>query len=249
MPFGKPDVLKDDPPSSLEQLIIYNFKKAAGSHIHSLPYRVNPALNENHPIFKSRSRAKTLNIKKRYSRKKVVAMFCKDLLKDYKGAYVFTDGSANPNPGPSGCGAYIVGFPKQGDETFLKYSCGYGSNNSAEIQGIALACKFLASHPFEASMTNQLLFFTDSLYAKRSMEGTQRIRKHLAHFRAAKRLFKHTISLFPVDAFVLHWSPGHMGIRGNEIADLLAEQARLENADHPSIVDNFQNFFSDIPNF
>src|SRR6185437_10493946 len=80
-------------------------------------------------------------------------------------AVCYTDGSASPNPGPSGSGAAIF-LP--GDSSGLRIdlgaALGHGTNNLAEVYAVGLCLQVLL-HFFPVRHFRDVAVFTDSKYA------------------------------------------------------------------------------------
>jgi ribonuclease HI len=100
---------------------------------------------------------------------------------------------------------------------------GLGSNNIAELQALVLAFREIIAIPLPA---RKIFIFSDSRYALDLASGASRPHMHLALAKLVRQLYrkasrKHDTSL--------EWSPGHVGILGNEEADLLAKTAAEEN--------------------
>lgn len=130
----------------------------------------------------------------------------------------WTDGSCWPNPGPASVG--VVLLSPEGERTTFSLAIGHATNNYAELMAIGLAIKLV---PPGASITVNC----DSTYAvgmsRGSWHPTLRFRKNgelIAAIRleAAKRHVQ------------FNWVRGHNGNAMNELADMLATQARLSAA-------------------
>jgi hypothetical protein len=72
----------------------------------------------------------------------------------------FTDGSANPNPGPCGAGACILGNT---EKTTLVAALGQGTNNIGELWAIGMTINHVL---FELNSGKIVHLFTDSLYSR-----------------------------------------------------------------------------------
>jgi ribonuclease HI len=128
---------------------------------------------------------------------------------------IFTDGSANPNPGPAGAGAYIV-FPS-GREVRLFCPLGHGTNNDGEIWAIAMACSFLSTS--NTPKDSKIYFLPDSQLAIDLFRNKARPKTNAEFVRAAKshvRLWLQNAVFIPL--------PSHTGIPENDIADALADR-------------------------
>ena len=84
-------------------------------------------------------------------------------LASIRTAICYTDGSATPNPGPSGAGASI--FLRNPDRVHdLGVSTGSGTNNIGELVALHICFMHLTSL-FERGLFDQALIFSDSRYA------------------------------------------------------------------------------------
>ena len=131
-----------------------------------------------------------------------------------EAALYFTDGSATPNPGPSGAGLYR----QEGPLPTLTASVhlGFGSNNEAELYAIGMALSCI----IDSGGVSYSCIFTDSDYAHGVLERNHRItsNKHLAQ-RVKDLLHKARES---TTIFIV-WIKAHVGHEGNEEADAKAK--------------------------
>jgi ribonuclease HI len=134
----------------------------------------------------------------------------------------FSDGSAIPNPGPSGAGVYFTGKNPHIPCHYSSVSLGVGTNNTAEIYGIKHACSDLFSAFSEAAVPNPLPVygFIDNKYAIEATDELIRSKTNLGVLAEARSALKDLRSLTSV---TLGWIPGHSKLWGNEVADLLAK--------------------------
>jgi ribonuclease HI len=139
---------------------------------------------------------------------------------------VYTDGSSLGNPGPAGAGAWAR-FLDQ--DYFLWAPMGTGSNNEGEVWAIGMALAFLRRFP---DLT-EAHFLSDSEYALKGVKGFRSRGSLPIHLWL--RLIKSHLRRRPGKVF-FHWVPGHLGIDGNEKADVLAKKgakASLEGRPRP----------------
>ena len=141
----------------------------------------------------------------------------------------FTDGSANPNPGPCGAGAHILDKldPSwQGAESVA--ALGPGSNNIGELWAIGMALELAEARlRLRPGAHTHLIIYTDSQYAVGVLDKgwVPKTNKDLAH--AVRRKLKALRAVLQVD---LSWIPAHVGVQENEHADLLAGRGSEESA-------------------
>jgi ribonuclease HI len=126
----------------------------------------------------------------------------------------YTDGACKGNPGPAGSGAVVV-LP-DGRRAEASRSLGRATNNVGELTAVGMALDLLdeAEVPADAPVA----LFTDSSYvdgvltkgwkAKANAELIAGLRGRLRRRPGVK----------------LHWVAGHVGVEGNERADVLAER-------------------------
>ena len=85
----------------------------------------------------------------------------------------FTDGSANPNPGPSGAGVYRM--PQLRPELSAYASLGQGTNNSAELYAVGVVLDI----ELKEGGTQPLHIYTDSSYARGCLTEGWKTRKNV----------------------------------------------------------------------
>ena len=142
---------------------------------------------------------------------------------------IYTDGSSYGNPGPSGAGAYIS-VPKKG-ESYLYQALGVGSNNKGELWAIGMAMCYLSQ---EDVPTLPIYIVTDSQLAIDLISAGSRPKAS-----AIRDTADHVIDLirnYPNRVRLIH-SPGHADVRGNIIADALANtgSGRSRSKDLPTV--------------
>jgi ribonuclease HI len=136
----------------------------------------------------------------------------------------YTDGSANPNPGPAGAGFFLV----HGQRTHVAYtSLGTGTNNIGELYAIGMACDhiILNQKQIPRGTNTTIIFLTDSLYAIGVLTGGWRATSNLTLIKAVKDKLNRLP--FP---YQFIYCPGHCGIFGNEQADEQAGQGTIDSA-------------------
>ena len=132
-----------------------------------------------------------------------------------EAAIYFTDGSAIPNPGPSGAGFYRPPGPLP--RWAAAVHLGFGSNNEAELYAIGMALMCIISSGGVAYSC----IFTDSDYAHGILERNNRIVAHEDLARSVLCLLSRAIE---TSTIYLIWIKAHAGYEGNEMADQLAKE-------------------------
>ena len=152
--------------------------------------------------------------KKREARRKKQAESAEALIKqvqELEPTVIFTDGSAYGNPGPSGAGAVILEPRKPPVKLFE--ALGTGTNNIGEAWAIGMAFNYLS----DVGATRRVAIFSDSSYCQGALEHGHKSKDNKALFRALRR--QRNTAAF---TSTIYWTPGHMSIEGNEVADELA---------------------------
>ena len=142
-----------------------------------------------------------------------------DYISSLSGVVAFTDGSATPNPGPTGAGAaiYINGIdscPIHLSKAISKYSTSY----IGELEAIHLALSYLANC---TSLPNKVSILTDcqsALCAITSKEHHDRCNIIRNIQDVATKISQRSTEIY------ITWVAGHTGLIGNEIADRLAKE-------------------------
>ena len=135
-------------------------------------------------------------------------------------ALAYTDGSASPNPGPSGGGVSI--FVQNPDVVVdCGATLGMGTNNSAELFALGSCLtelrKLTRTHPHVTGV----LIFSDSKLAINAATGSRRPLTNIPIVLALRKAFSALLSAKLTVAF--HWVPGHAGIGGNDRVDKIAK--------------------------
>jgi ribonuclease HI len=126
----------------------------------------------------------------------------------------YTDGACKGNPGPAGSGAVVVLPDGRRAETAL--ALGRATNNVAELTAIGLALDLLdeANVPPDAPA----VVFTDSSYAHGVLTKGWKAKANTELILALRGRLRRR------PALVIQWVAGHVGVEGNERADVLANR-------------------------
>ena len=139
----------------------------------------------------------------------------------------FTDGSANPNPGPSGAGAFLYST-SPGDSCHLEATAalGEGTNNLGEIWAIGMAAQMSFDHisSQEHNTYTHFQLFTDSMWARSCVLGEWKSVKYGPLVEAVASALQR-LSAFAI--VKVDWVPAHVGIDANEHAEFLAGRGTL----------------------
>lgn len=137
---------------------------------------------------------------------------------------LYTDGSAQPNPGPCGCGAVMLDPKGEVVWTLSEFLC-EGTNNIGELFAILRG----VSRAMEMGIT-ALHVHSDSELSVQLLKGEKQTKKeHLLYLvqRIQKLLLKKTSMKVEFS-----WVKAHVGHKWNEMADRLANAA-LPTAPNP----------------
>lgn len=136
------------------------------------------------------------------------------LVRELEGAGVlcFTDGACKGNPGAAGSGAAV--WLPDGRRGEASRALGRATNNIAELTAIGLALELLddAQVPLECGGA----ILTDSAYAHGVLVRGWKAKANQGLVSEVKSALARRPGL------ALHWIAGHVGIEGNERADMLA---------------------------
>jgi ribonuclease HI len=134
---------------------------------------------------------------------------------------LYTDGSAIPNPGKSGCGAVLVAEDDVTVLWTLSEYLGEGTNNTGEMTAILRGCQRVD----ELGMT-KVTIYTDSELSVQLVSGTKRTTKpHL------KKILDRILSIRNTVNYEIRWVKGHNKHKWNEYADALANKAVKQQQD------------------
>ena len=134
-------------------------------------------------------------------------------------ALCYTDGSASPNPGPSGAGVSFF-IPSRNCFIDLGASLGLGTNNAAELHALGSALTFIP-HIILTYSIRHFFIFSDSKFA---LNATTSKNHPLVNREAVLLLRKTYKEVNKVCSLQLHWVRGHTAIGGNERVDKIAKR-------------------------
>lgn len=132
---------------------------------------------------------------------------------------VFTDGSANPNPGPGGWGAvYVV------DDEIVDQRYGHEprtTNNRMELTALIHGCDLVPKRqPATIYTDSRLAYDTITKWAESwKRRGWKRKNGEISNLDLVKELYGRMTSR---PELRLEWIPAHRGLRWNEYADSLS---------------------------
>ena len=136
---------------------------------------------------------------------------------------VFTDGAADPNPGPGGWGAvYVVG------DRVVSEDCGHEphtTNNRMELVALVAGCRLVPPGTPAILYTDSMLCVnTLTLWAKGwEARGWKRKDGPIKNLELVQELY---LTLRSRSELEVRWVAAHSGIRWNEYADALATAYR-----------------------
>jgi ribonuclease HI len=134
-------------------------------------------------------------------------------------AICYTDGSASPNPGPSGAAACV--FLRSPDQLIdLGISLGKGTNNAAEIHALTLLFKHLVLIKDSRPLLCRAIIFSDSQLAISACTSTKIPGANRTAVLELREAFAKLSLILVVD---LHWIRGHSNYGGNERVDRVAK--------------------------
>lgn len=139
----------------------------------------------------------------------------------------FTDGSAIPNPGPSGAG-FTLAIPGRRTE-HKSIAIGHGTNNDGEMVAIHRLLSCLLHHRSSGHVRGRppVLIFSDSAICLGYLLHGWSPPQGVASAEATRALLHQVQAIFPLR---LYWIRGHREIPGNERADKLAKAGAQRSA-------------------
>ena len=142
---------------------------------------------------------------------------------------IWSDGSANPNPGPSGAGVYLV-FP-DGSSAEAASALGEGTNNLGELWAIGSGLERAVNWLVPRAINGPIHVFSDSTFAIGTLSKGWACNQY-GFIATAIRAVIRTNSLI----IHYHHVAAHAGIPGNERADGLADRGSARSRGIPPIL-------------
>jgi ribonuclease HI len=154
--------------------------------------------------------------------------------------YMFTDGSAKPNPGPAGAGVVIINSNNH-SENIHSYGAaiGHASNNVGEAIAIGMGIDVCSADNY----SGDIYIYTDSrvIHNALSLNHSAGAENDWL-IQALKRCIRNYQSTNN-SRVIFRWIPGHSGIPLNEAADALAGKG--SNISKKNLIDfNLQGFIA-----
>ena len=170
--------------------------------------------------------------------RKVIATHLKRL--PINTRYIFTDGSAKPNPGPAGAGVVIINSSNHSN-TIHAYGAAIGraSNNVGEAVAIGMGIELCNADNYKGD----IYVYTDSRVIHNALRYNHSAGGENEWLIQA---LKRCVRLYQVtnnSCINFRWIPGHSGIPLNEVADALASKG--SNISKKNLIDfNLQGFIT-----
>jgi ribonuclease HI len=157
-------------------------------------------------------------------------------------AICYTDGSASPNPGPSGAGATIF-IQTPGSILDLGASLGPGTNNTAELYALGMLLTYLRCLPSLYPGITSATIFSDSRIALHATTSKRPPLSNAAITLALRKTYAATCLQIQVN---LHWVRGHASVGGNERVDRISKRyaSTINNSDALPFNPSFPSHFS-----
>ena len=125
---------------------------------------------------------------------------------------IFADGCSQTNPSETSCG-YVVMI----NDEIVKHDSkrlGYGTNNTAEFNGLLEALKFCKEQAKEDYLYHNLTIFSDSQFMVNSINENYKL-QNLVLIGLRDKIYK-LIKSF--ESVKLHWIPRELNIIADELA-------------------------------
>ena len=135
---------------------------------------------------------------------------------------IYTDGAAEPNPGPGGYGAVLI-FGKHRKE--LSGGFRRTTNNRMELMGVIAALEEL-TRPCNVQIYSDSKYVVDSVQ-RGSLTRWAKANWHRSPGQPVKNvdLWKRYLEASSRHRIKFHWVKGHAGVKENERCDVLAVAA------------------------
>ncbi len=150
-------------------------------------------------------------------------------------AYVFSDGSRLQDKEGTAVGAAVSGLAFRPDQRWSASISLAGGRNGifdAELRGLLLALESCLENKKDDKPWKQINVFCDSQAALRRLQASWH-KDQSAGQNIVNNIRTIVARIQPTTTVVFKWTPGHIGITGNEEADRLAKEAAKErSAEH-----------------
>ena len=140
---------------------------------------------------------------------------------------IFTDGGANPNPGPCGAGAFLVHSVDDKEDLLRNPHSriytpigNYGTSNLGELYALGIASEYALT--LDLTHTTHIHTFVDSKWALQALAGSCKVPRYILLAQEVKKRYAALRRRAPA---TLYWIAGHSGNQGGNIADTLATRA------------------------
>jgi len=133
--------------------------------------------------------------------------------------YIFTDGSAKPNPGPAGSGVVVVSTSDHTTHIHARAAAlGHSTNNMGEIAAIGIGIELCVADNYN----NDIYVYTDSRLTHNALRFNHSAGAENSHvIQHLRQCIRNYQNLYKAKIHI-NWIPGHSGIPLNDVADSLA---------------------------
>ena len=133
--------------------------------------------------------------------------------------YIFTDGSARPNPGPAGAGVVIHNTDNHSSHIHAYgATIGHASNNVGEAIAIGMGIEICSADNFKGD----IYIYTDSRVIHNALRYNHSAGVENEWILQALRRCIRNYQILNCSCIHFRWIPGHSGIPLNEVANALA---------------------------